>query len=118
MEIKKSIINISFCLVFLTSILSFQTKKEEVLILSYSAIDCPCAQWKIENQKNTKNIYLERANNKILDADKIWDGKTLPLKLRLKGYFKKDLGIPRNFSTKGNPKPGKVFLYTKIEEIK
>ncbi|MDR6761282.1 hypothetical protein J2Y38_001491 [Flavobacterium sp. 2755] len=117
---RKLIFKLSFlfCLLLSFFIFSFQTKNEEVLIVSYSAISCPCAQWKIENKNNTSNIYLERVNSKLLDANHIWDGKTLPLKLKIKGYFKKEPGIPKDFTTKGDPKPAKIFLYTEIKVIK
>lgn len=102
---------------FLLVFSSAENKTEQTLIVSYSAIECTCAQWKIESKKTKENIYLERTNNQILDANNIWDGKTLPLKLKLKGHFKKQLGIPKNYSTKGNPKPGKIFLYSQIKVL-
>ncbi|AWK05396.1 hypothetical protein HYN56_14590 [Flavobacterium crocinum] len=119
-HLRKLMIKLRFILYLILSVFIFssQTKNEETLIVYYSAISCPCAQWKIENRNNKKNIYLERANDKLLDADQIWDGRTLPLKLKVKGHFKKKLGIPKGFSTKGNPEPAKVFLYTQIEIVK
>ncbi|MFY7739922.1 MAG: hypothetical protein ACOVQC_05335 [Flavobacterium sp.] len=95
-----------------------ETNKEQNLIVSYSAIACSCAQWKIENNNVDENIYLERADDKILDANKVWDGETLPLKFKVKGYFKKQLGVPKDYSSKGKLELGKVFIYSKIEKIK
>lgn len=101
------------------SILTYtQSKKNEDLIVSYSAISCSCAQWKIEKANPKKYIYLEKANDSILDANEIWDGKTLPLKIRVVGKFKTEIGLPNGMSKKGNPKPGLVFVYEKIKIMK
>lgn len=86
------------------------------IIASYSAISCPCAQWKIEGEK--ENIFLERENEKIPDVNKLWDGKTLPLKVSVEGKFKSEKGIPKGFTEKGDPKPAKIFVYSKIEVLK
>jgi hypothetical protein len=42
---------------------------QKKIIASYSAISCPCAQWKVEGEK--ENIYLERENEKIPDINKL-----------------------------------------------
>jgi len=89
---------------------------QKKIIASYSAISCPCAQWKVEGEK--ENVYLERENGKIPDADKLWDGKTLPFKVSVEGKFKSGKGIPKDFTKKGNPKPAKIFVYSKIEVLK
>lgn len=103
---------------FLLFTSSSEIKTEQNLVVSYSAISCTCAQWKIENKKSGKNIYLERANDKVIDANNIWDGQTLPLRLKIKGYFKKQLGLPKGYEKlKGDPKPGKVFVYSQIKVI-
>jgi hypothetical protein len=104
---------IGFWLIFI----SLQSKKEEEIIVLYSAISCSCAQWQIVSSKSKEPIYLERFNTKIVDADKIWDGKTLPLKLKVSGNFKKEIGLPAEMNFKGNPKPARVFQYNKIEVI-
>lgn len=72
-------------IVFISAILlliSGSDSKEKKIIALYSAISCPCAQWKVKDEK--ENIYLERENKKLPDADKLWDGKTLPFKVAVK----------------------------------
>lgn len=96
----------------------YQQDKKEEIIIHYAAISCNCAQWTITNSKSKEHIYLERNNNKIIDADKIWDGKTLPLKIKVTGYFKKEKGLPAGINLKGDPKPARVFKYDKIEILK
>lgn len=105
-------------LIIINLIYSSERDYDYTINVTYSAVACSCAQWKVENKKTTEYIYLERANNDILDANHIWDGKTLPLKLIIKGHFKKELGIPKNFNSKGRPELGKVFLYKDIKIIK
>ncbi|KQM23390.1 hypothetical protein [Chryseobacterium sp. Leaf201] len=89
---------------------------QKKIIASYSAISCPCAQWKVESEK--EKIYLERENEKIPDVDKLWDGKTLPFKVYLEGKFKSEKGVPKVFKNKGESKPAKIFVYNKLEVLK
>jgi hypothetical protein len=89
---------------------------QKKIIASYSAISCPCAQWKVEGER--ENVYLERENGKIPDVNKLWDGKTLPFKVSVEGEFKPGKGIPKGFTKKGEPKPAKIFVYSKIEVLK
>ncbi|MFD1603179.1 hypothetical protein ACFSJW_06235 [Flavobacterium artemisiae] len=110
---RKSILGVISFLIFA----SFQSKKEEEIIVLYSAISCSCAQWQIVNSNSKENIYLERSNTKIVDADKIWNGKTLPLKIKVFGNFKEEIGLPAEMKFKGDPKPARVFKYDKIEVI-
>lgn len=105
-------------LIIINLINSSERDPENTINVTYSAIACSCVQWKVENKKTTEYIYLERANDDILDANHLWDGKTLPLKLTIKGHFKKELGIPKNFNVKGEPELGKVFVYKEIKIIK
>ena len=45
------------------SILTYsQSKKNEDIIVSYSAISCNCAHWKIESSNPETYIYLEKLN--------------------------------------------------------
>ena len=90
--------------------------KQKKIVASYSAISCPCAQWKVEGEK--ENVYLERENEKLQDVNKLWDGKTLPFKVSLKGKFKPEKGIPKNFTSKGKPKAAKIFVYSQLEVLK
>ncbi|WP_298147495.1 hypothetical protein [Flavobacterium sp.] len=103
-------------LIFLSAVLLLNGEKEQQIIASYSAISCTCAQWKVEGE--LENIYLERANEKIKDVNKLWDGSTLPFKVALTGTFKPEKGIPKDFPTKGEPKIAKIFVYTKVAVIK
>lgn len=89
---------------------------QKKIIASYSAISCPCAQWKVKGEK--ENIYLERENKKIPDVNKLWDGRTLPFKVSIEGKFKPEKGIPKDFTKKAESKPAKIFVYNKIELLK
>ena len=101
----------------LISILLFiNGSKPKRIVASYSAISCPCAQWKVEGEK--ENVYLERENEKLPVIEKMWDGKTLPFKVVVKGKFKSGKGVPKNYSTKGKPKAAKIFVYSQVEVLK
>lgn len=95
------------------------SKKITTITVAYSAISCECAQWNVESKKNSTdsnlNIYVEPANSKLINANSLWDGEHLPLRLKLTGqYYLKD-GFPKNYKPiKGDPKPAKVFRYTAI----
>lgn len=103
-------------LTFISIILLFNFGEQKKIVASYSAISCSCAQWKVEGER--ENIYLERENVKLKDVNKLWDGKTLPFKVSLKGNFKSEKGIPKNFTTKGQPKVAKIFVYTEVKILK
>lgn len=65
-----------------------------------------------------ENIYLERENGKIQNVNKLWDGETLPFKVKLTGKFKAGKGIPKDFPTKGEPKAAKIFVYSQVDVLK
>lgn len=100
---------------FILIITLFSLGEQKKIVASYSAISCPCAQWKVESEK--ENVYLERENEKIEDVNKLWDGKTLPFKVALQGTFKPRKGIPKGFTTKGKPKEAKIFVYSYVEVL-
>ena len=97
--------------------------RTQTISVIYNAIACTCAQWtetKYDSKMigNRKYLYLERANNNIIDADSLWNGEHLPLTLQLTGRFISESGYPKNYSpTKGNPDPAKVFQYDNIKII-
>jgi hypothetical protein len=103
-------------IVFISAILLLTSNEEKKIIATYSAISCPCAQWKVKGEK--ENIYLERENKKLAEADKLWDGKTLPFKVTVKGKFKEGKGVPKGYGTKGQPEPAKIFVYSEIKILK
>ena len=103
-------------LLFISFLLIINGSKQKRIIASYSAISCQCAQWKVEGEK--ENVYLERENEKLQDVNKIWDGETLPFKVAVKGKFKAGKGIPKGFTTKGEPKAAKIFVYSQVEVLK
>lgn len=103
-------------IVFISAILLLTSNEEKKIIATYSAISCPCAQWKVKGEK--ENIYLERENKKIPDVNKLWDGRTLPFKVSIEGKFKPEKGIPKDFTKKGESKPAKIFVYNKIELLR
>lgn len=98
-------------------------KDDTTLNLSYNAIACTCAQWsntKFVNQPDKGDyIYLERANNKLTDADNLWQGDNLPLQIQVTGQYVDEVGFPTGFNpAKGNPEPARVFRYIKIKVLK
>lgn len=103
-------------LVFISILLLINGSKQKRIVASYSAISCPCAQWKVEGEK--ENVYLERENEKFQDVNILWDGETLPFKVALTGKFKVGKGIPKDFPTKGTPKAAKIFVYSQIKVLK
>jgi hypothetical protein len=92
------------------------------LVVSYSAISCSCAQWRLETndkKKSGERIYLERSSEKLPDAGKLWDGTTLPVRFRVTGNFSSGRAVPENFlHTKGAPEPARIFRYTSIVKLK
>ena len=104
---------------------SFKPETEvETLTLTYNGISCTCAQWS-ETQKNIKtdkkqNYWLEPANEKLINAEILFDGENLPLIIKVTGQVVTENGFPnsKNLSKVDNDEEGKVFKYTKIEIIK
>jgi len=97
---------------FLSIILLLSSREQETIVASYSAIACPCAQWKVEGEKET--IFLERENEQLPDVNKLWDGETLPFKVSITGKFKKGKGVPKDYPTKGEVKASKIFVYSQV----
>jgi hypothetical protein len=90
--------------------------KDTVITVEYGAVSCTCAQWVIFSKQDREYIYLERVDKRLIEADHIWDGKHLPLNLKLTGSFYKNKGIPSRYrEVKGSPYPAKIFKYRKIE---
>ena len=99
--------------------LSRQTKTLDV---SYVAIMCTCPQWfetKYANDtSNIEHFYLEPASDKIVAANRLYDGTNIPLRISVTGQFYSKKGYPANyFPTKGDPEPARVFRYDKLKFI-
>ena len=98
--------------------------KIETLILSYNAIACTCAQWsetkKLDNDPEKKiNYWLEPANEKLIQADTLFNGENLPVQVKVTGQIISEDGFPkREISKAGKDEAGKVFRYSKIEILK
>lgn len=91
--------------------------KVQTLKLHYNAISCTCAKWS-ESGKENDYYYLEAANSKLIDADKLFDGEKLPVEIEVTGQIVSENGFPTGFkATKGEPEAGKVFRYTKIRVL-
>jgi len=94
--------------------------KRITITVSYSAIECGCPQWFLTKFKNIKflngveRFYLEPTNKSLINADGLWDGKHLPLTLRLTGKFSKEKELPKTYRTKGTPEKARIFWYDKI----
>lgn len=97
--------------------------KIQTLTLNYHAIACSCAQWseseKKENSDKKTYYWLEPANENLIDADRLFDGNNLPLKIRITGQVVTEKGFPenKNLAKVDASEAGKVFRYTTIEVL-
>lgn len=102
--------------------IEYPSKDDTTLNLSYNAIECTCAQWSdTESKSDTGREYyfLEPANDKLINADKLWKGNNIPLQIQVTGQIVSYAGYPTGYNpTKSNPKAEMVFRYTKIKVIK
>lgn len=98
--------------------------KIETLTLIYNVISCTCAQWSETrfNKITDKKVYywLEPANQKLINADTLFNGEDLPVIIKVTGQIINEKGFPKNenLTKVGQDEAGKVFRYTKIEVIK
>ncbi|MFT3903463.1 MAG: hypothetical protein QM727_09830 [Niabella sp.] len=94
--------------------------KAVTITVSYAAIACSCAQWfetKYENVsflEGVERFYMEPMDAALLNANDLWDGESLPLKLKVTGRFSKEKGVPLTHSIKGEPEKARIFWYDKI----
>jgi hypothetical protein len=102
--------------------IDYPKKNDTVLNLTYNFIECTCAQWSNTNSTSdtTKEYYfLEPANDKLINADKLWKGDNIPLQIQVTGQIVSYEGYPTGYNPiKGKPKAEMVFRYTKIKVIK
>ncbi|PJJ66351.1 hypothetical protein [Chryseobacterium geocarposphaerae] len=94
--------------------------KVKTLILDYNAISCSCAQWS-ESKSNKKEYYwLEPANEQLINADHLFNGRNLPIQIKVTGQIVSENGFPKQntLSKVGENEAGKVFRYTNIEVLK
>ena len=94
--------------------------KVETLTLIYNAISCTCAQWsdtRKSEENDRKNYYwLEPANEKLINADKLFNGENLPIIVKVTGQVVSENGFPKRELIKvSQDEERKVFRYTKIE---
>lgn len=93
------------------------------MTLTYNAISCDCAQWsevRFDNYPDKRVYYwLQPATVKLLNANTLFDGENLPVKIKVKGRIVNDNGFPRgkNLSKVGRDAAGTVFEYTDIEVL-
>jgi len=90
------------------------------LDVSFGAISCTCAQWSetkyAEYPGKRIQFYLEPANTSLINADTLFDGNNLPVRVLVAGQFYSKDGYPKDYHpAKGSPDPARVFRYTKIE---
>lgn len=102
--------------------IKYPAKDDTTINLTYNAIDCTCAQWSYTSSTSDAGkreyVYLEPANNKLINADKLFNGLNLPLEIQLTGQIVSSAGYPKGYNPKkGSPEPGTVFRYTKIKVI-
>ena len=92
------------------------------LDVSFAAISCSCAQWfetKFEKKESRDYIFLEASNNKLKDAETLFDGNNLPVRILVTGQFYTKKGFPTNYRpAKGSPSAERVFRYTQLKIIK
>jgi len=94
--------------------------KAVTIRVSYAAIECGCPQWfetKFRNEKfltNVERFYLEPTNKTLINANHLWNGKKLPLTLKLVGRFSKEKELPITYNTKTTPERARIFWYNKL----
>ncbi len=97
-----------------------QTKTLDV---SYAVHACTCPQWfETKKQKpfneGVEHFYLESASSNLTQADTLFNGINIPLRISVTGQFYKKKGYPANyFPTKGDPEPARVFRYENIKVL-
>jgi len=101
----------------------YSPKDDTTLNLSYNAIACTCAQWSdtksIADPGKREYVYLEPANDKLINADKLYKGDNLPIKIQVTGQIVSYAGYPTGYNpSKGDPRAATVFRYTKIKVLK
>ena len=93
------------------------------ITVSYAAIECGCPQWfetKFENEKfleGVERFYLEPVGKDLVNGNRLWDGKHLPLTLQITGRFSKEKLMPVTYYTKGEPEKARIFWYHKINVV-
>ena len=103
--------------------IQYLAKADTTLNLSYNAIACTCAQWSdtksVADTAQRKYFFLEPANDKLINADKLYNGNNIPLQIQVTGQIVSYAGYPTGYNpTKGDPKAETVFRYTKIKVLK
>jgi hypothetical protein len=97
-------------------------EQTKTLDVSYAAIMCTCPQWFetkfASDTSNVEQFYLEPANEKLVSANKLYDGTNFPLRISVAGQFYSKQGYPANyFPTTGDSKPARVFRYDKLKVL-
>lgn len=93
------------------------------LDVSYTVHACTSPQWfETKKQKpfneGVEHFYLESASSNLTQADTLFNGINIPLRISVTGQFYKKKGYPANyFPTKGDPEPARVFRYDKIKVL-
>jgi hypothetical protein len=93
------------------------------ITVSYAAIACGCPQWFETKFKDVKFLegveryYLEPTDSSLINANKLWDGKHLPLTLKVTGKFSKEKEIPPTYNIKDEPEKARIFWYNKITVV-
>jgi hypothetical protein len=91
------------------------------LTVAYAVRGGPGAQWVQSKTMNDTSIYrnyfyLERADPSIINADTLFNGINLPIRLELNGQFYDKIGYPEHYQfIKGSPEPARVFRYKTIK---
>jgi hypothetical protein len=95
--------------------------KVRTLTLFFSVDGCTCAHWaNLSNDINKREeIFLEPANEFLIDPDTLFHGDNIPIHIKVRGRFYNKKGYPHNyFPPKGDPQPARVFQYKSIKIIK
>jgi hypothetical protein len=98
----------------------FRYTKMEVLKkdIEYSPND-DTAETKKTSDAIREYYFLEPANEKLVNADKLWKGDNLPLQIQVTGQIVSYADYPTGYNpAKGDPNPATVFRYTKIKVLK
>ncbi|QEC43256.1 hypothetical protein [Pseudobacter ginsenosidimutans] len=93
------------------------------IVFSYAAIACRCPQWfetkhaNVKFQEGVERFYLEPINNKLVNANSLWDGVHLPLTVKVTGKFSKEKETAKTYRTKGVPENARIFWYDSITVV-
>jgi hypothetical protein len=124
-----AVLFMSFALASCTSAPANLSDKTEVIEVFYVNWACDCPDF-AEANSNTQNpdyeireedcFYIEAAHPDSAVPQAFYDSLHFDYRLKLRGSFYKDVGVPADYEAKTpeRPEKGRVFRYTEYELVK